>query len=395
MCCHAMTRILISTCATQSYTYALPALLRAIQRNIYVAKRSLPDVEFHVLLIGDSAILPFEATAARLMPDVEIHVFKELKAWTEHKNYKPKAQQVIAQMRSTMFEEARAMRADFLWSLDSDVLPPDNALLCSHQMLAFDGSYYAIAACPYPSQGGGSFLTGRGDHRKGISANWEFDELELSEELSAEWKALCEKMDALNKGEDRDAVMEVLKERAILQKKIEKECPPKHKGNVFKLNAEFGWKKRGWFDYAYPAIGKGAVVPVEWCGFGATYCDARAIAATDFTGYECRGTEDLYIIWKRWAAQDLRICSIPHCPCDHIVRIGAEKKIMHEAAFHETTGDMKGHLRRRRLAFFQHSVGEPPVDIADDEEEDSTTEKTKEKEIRPLQALAKEPLSPE
>lgn len=349
-----MTRILIATCATKSYTYALPALLRAVQRNCYRFSRLEKEVEISFLLVGDKE-------TCRQFDDSDLKRATGLQSstyagdWGEHPNYKPKAQAVIAQMRSVMFEEARRQGADFFWSLDSDVLPPDNALLCSHQMLAFDGGYYSIAACPYPSQGGGSFLTGRGDHRNAIFCNWEMEELDIPEDLKAQWKELSE---GLAQEKEREKAEALFEKRQELRKKIEQECPPQHGGNIFKVTGEHGWKPRGWFDYCYPGIGRGSVVPVDWCGFGCTYCNRDAIATADFTGYQCGGTEDLFIIWNCWAPRGLRICSIPHCPCDHIIRQGEDRVIAHERAYHEPDGPMVGHLRRHRIPFYQHIEGE-------------------------------------
>lgn len=349
-----MSRLLISTCATESYTYALPALLRAIQRNVYRFSRIEKEIEIAFLLVGDEATCA-KFNAGALEKALGIPSFVRSGGWGEHANYKPKAQQVIAQMRSLIFEEARLRGADFFWSLDSDVLPPDNALLCSHQMLSFDGGYYAIAACPYPSQGGGPFLTGRGDHINHIHTNWDFEELDIPEEIKEKWLLFNDEL-AVEKDEARKA--ELWRQRREMQEKIEKECPPLHGGNIFKITGDKGWRPRGWFDYCYPALGKGAVVPVDWCGFGCTYCNRDAIATADFTGYQCGGTEDLFIIWNCWAPRGLRICSIPHCPCDHIIRQGEDRVIAHERAYHEPDGPMVGHLRRHRIPFYQHIEGE-------------------------------------
>jgi len=307
-----------------------------------------------LMLVGDKTI---EETAGDLIPlhfgdEVEVQYFTH--EWSEGVNYQKECQLNIAQMRTKMHEGAMRWGADFTWSLDADVLPPDNALHCSLQMLEFDDGYYSIAACPYPSQGGGSFLTGHGDQRNPIFADFDFDEREVSEELQQKWDDACDAVES--DPEDQEAH----KARFELRKEIEKSCPPKHGGNIWKLNAEHGWRKRGWFDFAYPAIGRGSVVPVDWCGFGATLMNAEALASADFTGYDGSGTEDLYIIWHRWHPKRLRICSIPHCPCDHIVRTGESKKLVHTDAYHEEHSATQGHLRRRFRAWHQHQPGEKP-----------------------------------
>ena len=347
-----MESIAITTCATKSYTYALSALLRAIQRNIYhLSSQENPLVhQFHLILVGDEEVETFADEARGLMPQVQVHLHTE--GWTEGANYQKHAQLTIAQMRSKMFEISRSLEVDACWSLDSDVIPPDNALLCSLQMLEFDGGYYSVACCPYPSQGGGSFLTGHGTRTNPIMPDFDLSEREVPKDMLKEWDDIEEK---INKEPEEP---EHHRERFELQKRIEKECPPKHGGNIWKLNAEHGWRRRGWFDFAYPAIGRGAIVPTDWAGFGATLMNRNALAAADFTGYDGNGTEDLFIIWKRWYPRRLRLCSIPHCPCDHIVRTGESKKIVHTFAYHEEHPETMDHLRREFRPWYQHTPGE-------------------------------------
>jgi hypothetical protein len=119
-------------------------------------------------------------------------------------------------------------------------------------------------------------------------------------------------------------------------------------GNVFELNAK-GWRKRGWFDWAYPAIGLGAMVPTDWCGFGCTFMNRAAIAACDWSGYEGKGTEDLWVIWNHWHPNGIRIAALPHCPASHVIRLkdkqGAVTYHLMDA-FHEPSGECAGHLRR-------------------------------------------------
>ncbi len=370
-----MDSIAITVCATKSYQYALPALLRAIQRNLYqVLKNEDEPLNTHLILVGDADIQCFESEATKLMPDVKVHVHTE--DWTEGENYKKHAQLTIAQMRSKAFELARSLNVDNCWSLDSDVLPPDNALLCSMQMLSFDNGYYSIACCPYPSQGGGAFLTGHGTPTNPIMPDFDLEEREVPEEKLKEWDELHERI----KKEPEEPSH--YREKFELQKQIEKDCPPKYGGNIWKLNAEHGWKRRGWFDFAYPAIGRGAIVPTDWAGFGCTLMSSDALAAADFTGYVGDGTEDLFIIWKRWYPRRLLLCSIPHCPCDHIVRTGESKKLVHTFAYHEEHEATRGHLRREFRPWHQHTVGEvhdPENDGIPDSKQQNKENPTKQK----------------
>ena len=367
-------KIAIVTCATKGYTYALPAFLRAISRNVYhLQKISKVKAEIQLFLVGDN-----ELKTDDVQRELDLHFNAHNKVtvtilaanWTEGENYKKHAQLTIAQMRTKTFELARGWGADFCWSLDSDVLVPDNGLQCSLQMLDFDNGYYSIACCPYPSQGGGAFLTGFGDRFNPIYADFKLDEREVSEKNLALMKKADEKI--LNDPDNPD----LHKKRYELRKRVEKESPPIHGGNIWKLISEKGWRPRGWFDFAYPAIGKGSVVPVKWCGFGATLMNAEALACADFTGYDGNGTEDLYICYLRWEPRRLRLCTLAHIPCDHIVRTGTDKKLVHCAAYHEEDKGTKGHLRRTFKPWYQHNVGE-----VYDEKNDGVPAKSKEQEI--------------
>ena len=121
-----------------------------------------------------------------------------------------------------------------------------------------------------------------------------------------------------------------------------KNCPPD--GNIWEVIAKHGWHPRGWMDYAYPGIGKGAIVPSDWCGLGNTLLSKRALQLADFTGYLGHGTQDLFLCWRRWRPNGLRIACVPHIAADHVKK-SADGKIVHHVAFHEPEGPYEGHLR--------------------------------------------------
>jgi hypothetical protein len=100
-------------------------------------------------------------------------------------------------------------------------------------------------------------------------------------------------------------------------------------------------------DFAYPGIGKGAIVPSDWCGLGCTLLSAKALALAEFSGYDGRGTQDLFLCWHRWHPAGLRIACVPHCVADHVKR-DKDGKIVHYRAYHETEGEYRGHLRVRQ-----------------------------------------------
>jgi hypothetical protein len=356
------TKIAIVICATKSYTYALPACLRSLSRNVYKLHKQYPGkYRVRYMVVGDASLADFDFTPYFNFDETPANDYTtHIDEWTEGENYQRHAQLTIAQMRSKSFEIARAWDADFCWSVDSDVLIPDNGLSCSLQMLDFDDGYYSIACCPYPSQGGGSFLTGRGTRYHTILPDFDLKEREVDEATKKRWDA------AVKLCRDEPENPAHAQARHDLMQEIQEKCPPKHGGDIWKLNAEHGWRRRGWLDFAYPALGRGAVVPVDWCGFGATLMDRDALGAADFTGYDGAGTEDLFVIWKQWHPRRFKLCSILHCPCDHIVRTGETKKLVHVRAYHEEHEETEGHLRRENRPFYQHSTPDERYDPDND-----------------------------
>jgi hypothetical protein len=150
-----------------------------------------------------------------------------------------------------------------------------------------------------------------------------------------------------------------------LHEKI-KASPPK--ADIWKTIANNGWRKRGWMENAYPAIGKGAILPTDWVGMGCTLLSKRALSLAHFDGYGGLGTQDLFLCWNCWKPNGINMAVITHTLCDHIVR-GREpdakdgsnqdfNKIVHVQAYHEPEGDYAGHLRQRHLPFYKHTGGE-------------------------------------
>jgi hypothetical protein len=338
----------ITICATKRYTYAMSAQARRVQ----AACRNIP--EGSIILAGDKSeeLQAIEKLYERLMPKWKVVRVAVANLVDNHKNYKEAAQLLIAQLRTAAFAEARSLDVDYCWSLDSDVLPPANALDCMMQMLQFDGGYYSISTCPYISQGGGGIMGGRGKPHDQIHPNFYEDEVDLPEAMKTELSEIRSKLK--DKPDDAEKLQQRLGQLEVERRE---KCPSK--GNVWKINADHGWKPRGWIDHAYPAIGKGAIVPIDWCGFGCNLMNRTALAHIHFDGYQGKGTEDLFIVWNRWHQAGLRINAILHCLCDHVVRVpGKEGKYVQLQAYHETEGDCVGHIRTRQLPFYSHDLGE-------------------------------------
>ena len=329
----------ITICATKSYTYAMRAQARRVAANC-----ARFDGKIAIVMCGDnsSQIADVCAYYREVMPTRDLHRIVLHDVSEEHENYKGEAQMTIARMRDAAFAKARAIGANLCWSLDSDTLPPANALRCMIDMLKFDDGYYSISTCPYPNT---AFLGGFGTRHNPIAEDFLPHERKVPAELMAEFKANEDESRELIRNKEQPSE-ETKKRWETTLKKI-KECPPD--GTIWEVIAKHGWRRRGWLDSAYPGIGLGAVVPSDWCGFGCTLMNEEALSLAYFDGYDGRGTEDLFICWQRWHPAGLRINVIPHVPCDHVIwekKKGGDTNtyVMHRA-HHELDGEYRGHLR--------------------------------------------------
>ena len=377
--------IAIATYATKRYAYAIPNFARRIASAIVYAKEKKGILLFvtdeskemdEVIKLHLSPVMPkgWELGVIRLPIDDE-----------EKRNYKNDAQLMIAQMQSYAFTEARRMNVKMLWSVEADVLVPYNALKVSKQLLEFDDGYYDVVMCPYPSQGGGSFLGGRGTYQHPIAEDYLPEERQIPDEL----KEKLEKREAQMDQEGFKPDEAWWKERQKLNDEV-KQYPPKD--NIFKIIGDNGWRKRGWMEAAYPALGRGSIVPTDWVGMGCTMLSKKALAMAHFDGYQGGGTQDLFLCWHHWNPKDLKMVACLHVICDHVVRARSQgkegekdgqdfNKFVHVEAYHEPEGDYAGHLRQRHNPHYTFVAGEkyneanngmvytPPKDIDEDAEE--------------------------
>jgi hypothetical protein len=339
-------KLCITVAATSSYCYAMKALAMRVGANIAAAGITEPGI---AVISGDSSK---EVKSA--VKDWQEHLPANWKvtyivAGSENPaaaNYKQEAQLLIGKLRSAAFSAARKENADFCWSLDSDTLPPPNALRCMLDMLRFDAGYYSISTCPYPND---LFLGGRGTQFTAINEDFIDTERVLPPELKAEIDALKKEAASSDPEKKTAPTPEWIERKKKADEKV-KECPAD--GNIWEVTGRHGWRPRGWLDHAYPAIGRGSVVPVDWCGFGCTLMNREALSVAIFDGYEGHGTEDLFIIWHRWFPAKLRINTITHCPCDHVIwqkkKGGDSKEYTYIMSYHEEHGEAVGHLRTRK-----------------------------------------------
>lgn len=331
----------ISICATASYTYAMEAQARRVAANLSAAGVAPSTVA--IVIVGDESreLKRIVECYKALLPDSKVVHRAVFKGSDALANYKEEAQLLIAKLRDEAHAIARSMGAEQCWSLDSDVLPPANALRCMRTMLDFDNGYYSVSTCPYPNS---AFLGGFGTPENPIAEDFLPHERKLPPELKAEFDA----NEAESKALSEPPSPEQLARWDATNKKI-RECPPD--GTIWDVIAKHGWRRRGWLDNAYPGIGLGSVVPSDWCGFGCTLMNREALALADFSGYDGRGTEDLFVCWHRWHPAGLRINVITHCPCDHVIwekkKGGSATEYNHIIAYHEHRGEARGHLRTR------------------------------------------------
>ena len=358
-------RLGIYTASTLNHSYALKAQARALHSACVYAE--IEDPIIVLVCSDDDFFCSVKKEYENLLPKSKVILIKNKDFFDSEKreSYKNSVQLMIARMRTIATKRLLSEGCDRILSMDSDVLPKHNSIQCMLDTLMFDKGYYGVVQCPYPSQGGGSFLGGGGTKEQNILPDFAENELIIPKELKKEKKEAEKDLQSFIINLDKNKVQKNKKTDIEIQGKQEnlrrideeiKSCPPK--ANVFELNGK-KWRKRGWFDYAYPAIGKGSTVPVDWVGFGCTMMTRDTAAMCDWTGYNGGGTEDLYIIWNRWKDYNINIANIAHCPCDHIVRDRENKKrYIHVKTYHEQKGEHEGHLRQINIPWYSQDLGE-------------------------------------
>lgn len=346
----------ISTYATKSYFYIWPQFLR----RVTAAASHHKDVYF--ILATDKSEKASQAIeiAKEELPEGWHLVCLNLDVEEEEEaKYKEKSQILIAKLQNAAFSFARKIRADFLWSVESDVLVSEESLKISEwvlQMPDLNGvNFYDVAACTYPNS---LFLGGFGSPRRQIEEDFSYEERIIPKRFKLVFEKRQENFNKLKEKE-----LKILKSKKVntlelkkVKEKLDKEIikleklsskiknfPPD--GNIWEVIAKHGWRQRGWFDFAYPGIGRGSIVPSDWCGLGCTLLNKKALSLSEFSGYKGKGTQDLFLCWDKWYPKNVRIACIPHCPCDHVKIDKEEHKILHYKSYYETEGEFKNHLR--------------------------------------------------
>lgn len=366
-------KLAIVTAATKSYLHAWLACVRSI------ATAGAHHSDAHFIFATDQS--DEAKAAAKVLKDELPEGWKitviPLPFDDDAKDYAEAAQLRIAALQGAGFAFARAkVRADMVWSVESDNIVPADSLRVLEWTLAMpnaDGSpYYDIAAATYPN---GMFLGGFGTPQSQINEDFLPHERKLKPRLKlcldvcekrlkgevrpcwTNWQSRLTKrrmalwVDANNSlmpsesgTEVENALNHERKRMERLRERIKKSPPD---GSLWEVIQKHGWRRRGWMESAYPGIGQGAIVPTDWCGLGCTLLSKRALALADFAGYEGKGTQDLFLCWHRWHPAGLRLACVPHVPCDHVKR--SESGIVHHVAYHQADGECRGHLRSRPI----------------------------------------------
>lgn len=339
-----MHKLAVCVAATKSYCYAAKSLIRSIGAQVDLKK-------YEVLLIwgtcGD------EETEKQLAQLINKYI-NGINYRFEQVPHPPKVQGVkgyethqnlyLAELHTAIFHAAKIWGADYCWSVEGDVLPPPNALRTLTSCLEFDGGFYGVAMATYPDQSGGSWMGGRGSATNQIAENYAEEETEIPARFTKVRKRVLK----LAKHSQKYAQLAADMAKAI------RSMPPKF--NVFTANGK-RWRARGWLQYAYPAIGRGSILPTDWTGLGCVLMSRESLEAVDYSGYNGGGTGDLYLNWFCWEPAGIRRCVTTHAICSHVVRERNEKqeqdftKLRLIKAYHENAGEMIGHLRTRTVEF--------------------------------------------
>ena len=278
---------------TKNYLYAFDACVS----SVVAAAQHHKDV--HFVFVTDSSKESFAAEervksliykdwffSTLRLEDIDDEAFLDEK-------YKTQSQLNVARLQGAGFEFARRIGSDFCWVVESDTVVPAESLRVLEWTLSMptaDGSpYYDIAAATYPNT---LFLGGFGSIHNQINEDFLPEERILPKRLKLCYEESNKRLEDLSSKKEKSPLLEKeVKRIGRLRKKI-KDCPPD--GNIWEVIAKHGWRRRGWFDFAYPGIGRGSIVPSDWCGLGCTLLSKKALLYSEFCGYEGHGTQDCF-----------------------------------------------------------------------------------------------------
>lgn len=333
----------ITTYCTKNYTFAITKQISMVVAALHYA--GFDKCVF--IMAGDNslevraAFSAYEKTLKGMGVTCERLVVPSLKDNGNNQHQK-EGNLSIAAMQSAAWTRARELNADELWSLESDILPQPKVLRVMRGIVALD-DWYDVVMCTYPND---AFLGGHGSPQNWILPSVYDDERKLTPAVEKKIAAKKAREKQLTEKKEKPTPKDI-KAWEDLKKEIAT-MPPL--GNVFALNAR-GWRRRGWFESAYPGIGLGAVLPTQWVGLGCTYMSKKALSMANFEGYEGGSTQDLWLSWRVWNANGIRMAVTSHAICSHVKRRRdktgkVETVLLH--ARHDVGGESHGHLRVER-----------------------------------------------
>jgi len=334
-------KTVVFTAATKSYAYAFEACAKALARSLIGC-----GDEIHWVIATDK-----EETISAGARAYENFGFRKpivLEGFEEREEakYKEQSQLFIAKMQQACIDEAKKGDADIVFSVESDILVHPKAYHGLKWLLQYPVEpRYSIAAATYFN---GAFLCGRGTPQHQIAEDFTEEERQIPKALAQRIRKNKEAFSLLAKSK-KTPTEDQLKEAREIAEEIKKQPP---RGNVFSMNAK-KWRKRGWLDVAYPgAACQGAVLPSDWCGLGCTMWGRDVNEITNFTGYEGKGTQDLFLVWSKWHPHGKRIGCLVGAPAIHVKKKEDEKLFVWEPFFLPENEEASGHIRvaHRRIS---------------------------------------------
>lgn len=321
----------VFTAATKSYAYALRECAEHLARGLKHSKD-----EFLWIIATDKSDTAAEAVKA--WESFGVGKAKVIETGVEEgeRKYKEQSQLVISMLQQACMDEAVKWGADLFFSVESDILIHPESYATLKWVLEYPSSPgYDVAAATYFN---GAFLCGRGTPQHNICEDFLEEERNVPAKLKEDI-AKAKKQIQSGKGDE-----ELQKKFAELMEELKK-TPPK--GNVFWANSK-KWRRRGWLDAAYPgAASQGSVLPSDWCGLGCTLWGRDVMEVTNFTGYDGRGTQDLFLVWSKWRPAGKRIGCPVGVPACH-VKMADGKRILWEPFFVPAPEETEGHIRVRQ-----------------------------------------------
>lgn len=344
--------LFITTYATKGYCYAMPEQRDAIVRALAYAR--IPASEVGFVMAGDGSDTSkgeFDRHCAA-MPFAVAKYVKIERAEVSKVKHTDEGCLLIAEMQEKAWGLALQHGATQVWSLESDIIPSPKTLQAMRDTLAFDHGWYGTAMCTYPNYG---FLGGEANDTEWICPSVYPEERELADSVKERMRVKKARMKELDNAKAQPTPEDIAEWKAL---DVDVENSPAS-GNVWELNHKFGYKPRGWFDFRYPAIGLGAVLPTQWTGLGCTLLSQRAAELANFSGYSGMGTQDLWLGRRCWIPNGIRLAVISHAVCDHVKY--RDGKYIRFCAHHATEQASFGHLRVTELDFVPRVHEQSPI----------------------------------